>query len=140
MKFWASMAWMKSTIANCGVFACPRARGRGGLGHRWERCRRRRRSAASIQVFTLHAELEGMRLLHAFDALLRQWRESGASIGRMARIHELAARRPLPVRAVIRGEVAGRSGQLAVQAPAAAALAGNMAAAGASPVNRAALR
>jgi hypothetical protein len=50
-----------------------------------------------------------------------KWRESGASIMRMAKIHELAMRRPLPARAVVRGEVAGRSGLLAVQAESAAA-------------------
>jgi peptidoglycan/xylan/chitin deacetylase (PgdA/CDA1 family) len=66
------------------------------------------------QVFTLHAELEGMLLLDAFESLLRKWREAGASITRMARIHELSQTRPLPARAVLRGEVAGRSGQLAI--------------------------
>ncbi len=71
-----------------------------------------------LQVFTLHAELEGMLLLDAFESLLVKWRESGASITRMAKIHEIATRRPLPGRAVVMGEVAGRSGQLAVQAPA----------------------
>jgi len=70
----------------------------------------------NLQVFTLHAELEGMRLLDAFESLLVKWRESGASITRMATIHELAMQRPLPVRAVVMGEVAGRSGLLAVQA------------------------
>jgi undecaprenyl phosphate-alpha-L-ara4FN deformylase len=70
-----------------------------------------------LQVFTLHAELEGMLLLDAFESLLVRWRESGASITRMAEIHEIATRRPLPSRAVVMGEVAGRSGQLAVQAP-----------------------
>ena len=69
-----------------------------------------------LQVFTLHAELEGMRLLDAFESLLVNWRESGASITRMATIHELAMQRPLPARAVVMGEVAGRSGLLAVQA------------------------
>ena len=69
-----------------------------------------------LQVFTLHAELEGMLLLDAFESLLVKWRQSGASITRMAKIHELAIQRPLPARAVIMGEVAGRSGQLAVQA------------------------
>jgi undecaprenyl phosphate-alpha-L-ara4FN deformylase len=68
-----------------------------------------------LQVFTLHAELEGMLLLDAFESLLVKWRESGASITRMAKIHELAMQRPLPVRSVVMGEVAGRSGQLAVQ-------------------------
>jgi peptidoglycan/xylan/chitin deacetylase (PgdA/CDA1 family) len=67
----------------------------------------------TLQVFTLHAELEGMRLLDAFESLLLKWRESGASIMRMAKIHELATRRPLPARAVGLGEVAGRSGLLA---------------------------
>lgn len=78
-------------------------------------------AADPLQVFTLHAELEGMLLLPAFESLLLKWRESGAVIGRMATIHELAMQRPLPTRAVIMGEVAGRSGQLAVQAPGAAA-------------------
>jgi undecaprenyl phosphate-alpha-L-ara4FN deformylase len=68
------------------------------------------------QVFTLHAELEGMLLLGAFESLLVKWRESGANITRMAKVHELALRRPLPARAVVMGEVAGRSGRLAVQA------------------------
>ncbi|MEP6549367.1 MAG: polysaccharide deacetylase family protein [Gammaproteobacteria bacterium] len=77
-------------------------------------------SLNDVQVFTLHAELEGMLLLDAFDDLLRLWRESGASVVRMAKIHELAQRRPLPARAVVMGEVRGRSGQLAVQAPSAA--------------------
>ncbi len=72
--------------------------------------------ADGLQVFTLHAELEGMLLLGAFESLLVKWRESGASITRMAKIHEAAMRRPLPTRAVVMGEVAGRSGLLAVQA------------------------
>jgi len=76
-----------------------------------------------LQVFTLHAELEGMRLLDAFESLLVKWRESGAAITRMAAIHELAMRRPLPVRSVVMGKVAGRSGLLAVQAERAAAAA-----------------
>jgi undecaprenyl phosphate-alpha-L-ara4FN deformylase len=75
----------------------------------------------NLQVFTLHAELEGMRLLDAFESLLVKWRESGASITRMATIHELAMQHPLPARAVVMGQVAGRSGLLAVQAESAAA-------------------
>lgn len=74
-----------------------------------------------LQVFTLHAELEGMRLRDGFESLLVKWRDAGATLTRMARIHALAAQRPLPTRAVIRGEVPGRSGSLAVQAPGAAA-------------------
>ena len=66
-----------------------------------------------LQVFTLHAELEGMLMLPAFESLLVKWRESGAAVARMAKIHELAMRRPVPARAVGLGEVAGRSGLLA---------------------------
>jgi undecaprenyl phosphate-alpha-L-ara4FN deformylase len=74
-----------------------------------------------LQVFTLHAELEGMLLLEAFETLLMKWQESGARVSRMAKIHELAMQRPLPCKAVVMGEVAGRSGRLAVQAESAAA-------------------
>jgi undecaprenyl phosphate-alpha-L-ara4FN deformylase len=70
----------------------------------------------ALQVFTLHAELEGLLLLDAFESLLVKWRQAGASITRMSAIHESALRRPLPTRAVVMGEVAGRSGLLAVSA------------------------
>jgi undecaprenyl phosphate-alpha-L-ara4FN deformylase len=70
-----------------------------------------------LQVFTLHAELEGMRLLASFESLLLKWREAGATVTRMAEIHSRAVQRPLPVRAVVEGEIPGRSGLLAVQAP-----------------------
>jgi peptidoglycan/xylan/chitin deacetylase (PgdA/CDA1 family) len=74
-------------------------------------------AADRVQVFTLHAELEGMLLLDAFESLLVKWRESGALITRMAKIHELALQGPLDARRVVMGEVAGRSGLLAVSAP-----------------------
>jgi len=74
-----------------------------------------------LQVFTLHAELEGMLLHEAFESLLMKWREAGVTVTRMAAIHALAARRSLPARAVVMGEIPGRSGLLAVQASAAAA-------------------
>jgi undecaprenyl phosphate-alpha-L-ara4FN deformylase len=69
-----------------------------------------------LQVFTLHAELEGMLLRDAFETLLVKWRKSGATITRMATIHDLCRRRPMPVRTVIMGEIPGRSGRLAVSA------------------------
>jgi undecaprenyl phosphate-alpha-L-ara4FN deformylase len=72
--------------------------------------------ADDVQVFTLHAELEGMLLLDAFETLLVKWREAGAMVTRMAKIQEIAMQRPLPARAVVMGEVAGRSGLLAVSA------------------------
>jgi undecaprenyl phosphate-alpha-L-ara4FN deformylase len=75
----------------------------------------------NVQVFTLHAELEGMLLLDAFESCSPVARRRELRLVRMAKIHELALRRPLPARAVVMGEVAGRSGTLAVQAAGAAA-------------------
>jgi peptidoglycan/xylan/chitin deacetylase (PgdA/CDA1 family) len=74
----------------------------------------------AVQVFTLHAELEGMLLLDAFESLIGKWRAAGAALVRMSSLHAFLAQRRLPVRAVVRGEIPGRSGLLAVQAPAAA--------------------
>ncbi|MEA3150575.1 MAG: undecaprenyl phosphate-alpha-L-ara4FN deformylase [Gammaproteobacteria bacterium] len=82
-----------------------------------------RSSAAAdptLQVFTLHAELEGMLLLDAFESLLLKWRNAGVIVTRMADIRSRALQRPLPTRAVIEGEIPGRSGLLAVQASSAA--------------------
>ena len=72
-------------------------------------------------VFTLHAELEGLLLRDSFESLLVKWRDAGAAIVDMASIHARVARRPLPVRRVILGEIPGRSGSLAVQASESAA-------------------
>lgn len=84
-----------------------------------------KRSAAaadpSLQVFTLHAELEGMRLLDVFEQLLLKWRNAGVVMTRMATIHSVARQGALPARAVVQSEIPGRSGLLAVQAPSAAA-------------------
>jgi undecaprenyl phosphate-alpha-L-ara4FN deformylase len=71
----------------------------------------------NVQVFTLHAELEGMRLLNAFESLLAKWLAAGAKITRMAVICEHSVHRPLPDQTVIMGEVPGRSGLLAIQPP-----------------------
>jgi peptidoglycan/xylan/chitin deacetylase (PgdA/CDA1 family) len=68
-----------------------------------------------LQVFTLHAELEGMLLLDSFEALLKKWQAAGAVISRMAAIREFAVQQPIPAQAVAMGEVPGRSGLLAVQ-------------------------
>jgi hypothetical protein len=59
-----------------------------------------------------------MLLLDAFEALLVKWRAAGVQITRMEKIHEGAMQGPLPARAVVMGEIAGRSGRLAVQAAA----------------------
>jgi undecaprenyl phosphate-alpha-L-ara4FN deformylase len=82
--------------------------------------RSRTASDPAVQVFTLHAELEGMLLLDAFESLLTKWRNSGADLVRMARIHEAAIGGPLPTLDVVMAPVAGRSGLLATSAPSAA--------------------
>jgi len=74
-------------------------------------------AADRLQVFTLHAELEGMRLLNSFESLLTQWQAAGVTLTRMATIHKQAIQRPLPDQTVIMGEVPGRSGLLAIQPP-----------------------
>jgi undecaprenyl phosphate-alpha-L-ara4FN deformylase len=74
-------------------------------------------SAGTLQVFTLHAELEGMRLLNSFESLLTQWQAAGVTLTRMATIHKQAIQTPLPDQTVIMGEVPGRSGMLAIQPP-----------------------
>ena len=74
-------------------------------------------SADPLQVFTLHAELEGMLLLNSFESLLTKWQAAGVTIVRMAAIHKQASQRPLPDQTVIMGEVPGRSGLLAIQPP-----------------------
>ena len=75
------------------------------------------RSAESIDgshVYTLHAELEGMRLLPAFESLLREWNERGVKLCALADIYaELPA--DLPRHRVEFGEIPGRSGILTMQ-------------------------
>jgi undecaprenyl phosphate-alpha-L-ara4FN deformylase len=73
----------------------------------------------ALQVFTLHAELEGMRLHEAFESLLTKWSDAGAAVVCLADVRALALRQALPTSAVLMGEVPGRSGTLAMQAPAA---------------------
>ncbi|HUX74470.1 MAG TPA: polysaccharide deacetylase family protein [Steroidobacteraceae bacterium] len=76
--------------------------------------------APPLQVFTLHAELEGMRLLPAFERLLGQWRGAGAILARMAAIHAQSVRERLPAAPIEYREIPGRSGRLAVQGAVAA--------------------
>jgi peptidoglycan/xylan/chitin deacetylase (PgdA/CDA1 family) len=78
-------------------------------------------SVNGLQVFTLHAELEGMLLLNSFESLLLKWQAAGIAITRMATIHQLAIQKPLPDQTVVMGEVPGRSGLLAIQPPSAEA-------------------
>jgi peptidoglycan/xylan/chitin deacetylase (PgdA/CDA1 family) len=69
-------------------------------------------------VFTLHAELEGMKLAPAFERLLEGWKDQGYRIVAMRELFESLEPRALPLHAVRDGEIPGRSGVLALQGPA----------------------
>lgn len=73
-----------------------------------------RLTPSTAHVFTLHAELEGMKLLPQFEWLLRSWLEEGCALVAM---RDLAARlgSGVPRHRVELEEVPGRSGVLAVQ-------------------------
>jgi undecaprenyl phosphate-alpha-L-ara4FN deformylase len=67
------------------------------------------------QVFTLHAELEGMKLLPVLRRLLQGWRSQGHELVSLASLRATLDTAMLPAAAIIAGTVPGRSGTLAVQ-------------------------
>jgi peptidoglycan/xylan/chitin deacetylase (PgdA/CDA1 family) len=69
----------------------------------------------AAQVFTLHAELEGMKLLPVFERLLSGWRAQGYSLVSTRALLDRIDVAVLPGCTVEQGSVAGRSGLLAVQ-------------------------
>jgi undecaprenyl phosphate-alpha-L-ara4FN deformylase len=66
-------------------------------------------------IFTLHAELEGMRLSHVFEQLLAGWKAQGYTLVATRTIFDSLVRAALPYYAAIDGEVDGRSGTLLLQ-------------------------
>jgi undecaprenyl phosphate-alpha-L-ara4FN deformylase len=78
------------------------------------------RTASDLRehVFTLHAELEGMKLAPVFESLLTGWRKQGY---RLTTLRDQAAGvrvEDLPLHSVVDAAVPGRSGTLACQGPA----------------------
>jgi undecaprenyl phosphate-alpha-L-ara4FN deformylase len=69
----------------------------------------------SGHVYTLHAELEGMKLLPVFDALLTGWRSMGYELVRTRELFATLKPQDLPRHEVVMGEIPGRSGTLALQ-------------------------
>lgn len=67
------------------------------------------------QVFTLHAELEGMKLIGAFERLLTGWQAQGFTLVSTRTYFESLNAAALPLHEIATGEVAGRSGELALQ-------------------------
>ncbi len=68
-------------------------------------------------VFTLHAELEGMKLAPVFEKLLAGWKQQGYAL---TALHEQGVKlnpKALPRHEVVWGTLPGRSGELLVQGP-----------------------
>jgi undecaprenyl phosphate-alpha-L-ara4FN deformylase len=74
-----------------------------------------RRGAETGHVFTLHAEIEGGRLIDAFDELLSTWRAQGYTLGTLEESVLALDRSRVPKCLAAYGSVPGRSGTLAVQ-------------------------
>ena len=68
-------------------------------------------------VYTLHAELEGMRLADTFERLLAGWQAQGYRLVSCRQLYDSLDAASLPHHRVIYGEIPGRSGQLALQGP-----------------------
>ncbi len=66
-------------------------------------------------VFTLHAELEGMKFLPVLDRLLAGWRDQGYRLGALQTLAGEMALDALPCHQVDYGTVPGRTGTLLVQ-------------------------
>lgn len=71
------------------------------------------------QVFTLHAELEGQKLLPAFELLLAGWLDQGHELVTMGELHQswLATKQldKIAVLPLTWGEIPNRSGELMIQ-------------------------
>lgn len=66
-------------------------------------------------VYTLHAELEGMKLLPVFEKLLTGWRAQGYTITTTRAIFASLDKAALPRCEIVRGALPGRSGTLMLQ-------------------------
>jgi len=67
-------------------------------------------------VYTLHAELEGMKLMPVMEKLLEQWNASGFDLVTLNQLYASLDIASLPKQDIQWGEIEGRSGLLAVQA------------------------
>ncbi len=75
----------------------------------------RTREPLAPQVYTLHAELEGMRLASAFEQLILGWKAQGWTLGPVRAIYDAVEPMALPRCIVDSGTIPGRSGTLLVQ-------------------------
>jgi undecaprenyl phosphate-alpha-L-ara4FN deformylase len=72
-------------------------------------------TAKDMQVYTLHAELEGLRFLDTFERLLAGWKQQGYQLLCCADAFATLNPEALPRCRVRMGEIPGRSGLLALQ-------------------------
>lgn len=72
-------------------------------------------ASAASQVFTLHAELEGLKFAPQLEALLTGWREQGYDLVAVGDLLADLDPHALPRHEMVRGSVPGRSGTLMLQ-------------------------
>ncbi len=72
---------------------------------------------ATGHVFTLHAEMEGMKLAPAFDRLLAGWKAQGYDLVSLRSLRDTLDLARLPRHELAMAEIPGRSGTLLVQGP-----------------------
>jgi peptidoglycan/xylan/chitin deacetylase (PgdA/CDA1 family) len=77
-----------------------------------------RTAAPHEHVFTLHAELEGMKLAPIFEKLLQGWKRQGYELCAMREMVAEVEPAKLPMHSVVDAPRQGRSGTLASQGPA----------------------
>ena len=81
-------------------------------------------AALQDHVYTLHEELEGMKLRPAFERLIAGWRAQGHTLVALGDLYGDRSTTPLPRHQIESGTVPGRSGRLAVQGASQAVMAG----------------
>lgn len=69
------------------------------------------------QVFTLHAELEGMKFLPQFESLIKGWLAQGWKLVSLKDLAEAHRDEQLPRHQFVQGSIPGRSGTLSLQGP-----------------------
>lgn len=67
-------------------------------------------------VFTLHAELEGMKLLPVMDRLLEKWKTAEDTIGTMQDLYNALELGAIEQKEIRMGSIEGRAGTLAIEA------------------------
>jgi len=73
------------------------------------------KAAIRDHVFTLHAELEGIKFGDTLERLLTGWREQGYELVSLGRMRDALDPALLPRHEIVRGEIPGRAGRLLLQ-------------------------